>query len=187
MIDSHENRDGTGRSAFDPFAMFGLSRRFDLADAEIEAAFLGRLAGAHPDLAGDGAALDAAGLTEARSALLDPERRAGVLLALLGGPDASVDASLPDGFLMEIMELRGEVEDDLGAGGDDARDRWDSFAQDRRSAHIARVGGLFAGLGETPSLGELGAIRTELNAWRYTERLIEQLDPGYDPGRADFS
>ena len=24
----------------------------------------------------------------------------------------------------------------------------------------------------------LGAIRVELNAWRYIERLLEQLDPG---------
>ena len=29
-------------------------------------------------------------------------------------------------------------------------------------------------------------IRRELNVWRYTERMIEQLDPGYDPNTADF-
>ena len=49
------------------------------------------------------------------------------------------------------------------------------------------------GLGEgdgggsmVPVAGDrLSQVRRELNAWRYTERLIEQLDPGYEPGRAD--
>ena len=29
-------------------------------------------------------------------------------------------------------------------------------------------------------------IRESLNAWRYIERLIEQLDPDYSPAEADF-
>jgi molecular chaperone HscB len=171
----------------DPFSVLGLARRFDVSDGVIESAFLRRLAAAHPDLAGEHASHDAAALTEARSVLLDPERRAGALLALMGGASAGEDASLPDGFLMEIMELRAQVEDELGAGDDTVRDRWESFAAQRRAAHIDAVGLLFAGLGDDPTREQLATIRTELNAWRYTERLIEQLDPGYDPGHADFS
>ena len=38
-----------------------------------------------------------------------------------------------------------------------------------------------------PAPEALREVRTRLNAWRYIERLIEQLDPDYDPARADFA
>lgn len=171
---------------FDPFGALGLERRFDLDDAAIEAAFLQRLAMAHPDLAGESSSADAAGLTDARGLLLDPERRASTLLALMGGAVASDHKALPDGFLMEMMELRGEIESDLAEGGSESRCRWEAFAEERRASHIAKSGALFSQLGGVPNESDLRAIRIELNAWRYTERLIEQLDPGYDPARADF-
>lgn len=181
----HDGARTTGESAFDPFAALGVPRRFDLDDSAIESAFLARLAGVHPDLAGANTALDAAALTEARATLQDPERRANALLALLGGPGPSEDRTLPDGFLMEAMELRQTIEEELGAG-DDARARWSAFADERRAGHVRSVGELFAGGGDHPGPATLHAVRVELNAWRYTERLIEQLDPEYDPARADF-
>lgn len=166
----------------DPFAALGLERRFDMPSASIESAFLERLRGVHPDLAGEDASLDAADLTRARATLADHEERAVALLALLGGPSASEDKSLPDGFLMEMMELRGEIEEELVSDAG-ARDRWQAFADERRAGHIGRVSELF----QTDPMtdGTLGEIRMELNAWRYTERLIEQLDPDYDPAHAD--
>lgn len=171
----------------DPFAALGLARRFDLADSEIESAFLARLAGAHPDLAGEGASMDAAALTEARATLADPERRAVALLALLGGPSASEDRSLPDGFLMEMMSLREEIEAELSSGDSEARRKWERFAEERRAGHERRVAEWFEAAEASNLRPELlAAVRLELNAWRYTERLIEQLDPDYDPARADF-
>lgn len=166
----------------DPFAVLGLPRRFDLDIGAIESAFLSRLSGVHPDLAGEGASFEAADLMDAKATIENPERRATMLLELLGGPSASDDKSLPDGYLMEMMELRGEIEEQLGSDSD-ARTRWQSFADERRAEHIKRVSELFS-----PSSVDddgLRLIRTELNAWRYTERLIEQLDPGYDPAQAD--
>lgn len=182
-----ERTRGQANAGPDPFGVLGLPRRFGLSDSEIESAFLARLAGTHPDLAGESSSMDTAALTEARATLADPERRAGALLALLGGASASEDRSLPDGFLMEMMELREAVEEEIGSGGPDARARWEAFAEARRAGHIGRVAGLFDRIGEAPDPGTLGAVRTELNAWRYTERLIEQLDPDYDPARADFA
>ena len=186
-----EHARGQGDKGPDPFGVLGLPRRFGLSDSEIESAFLARLAGAHPDLAGESSSMDAAALTEARATLDDPERRAGALLVLLGGASASEDRSLPDGFLMEMMELREAIEGEIGSGGSGARARWEAFAEERRARHIERVGALFDRLGDAQdpaALGAgLGAVRTELNAWRYTERLIEQLDPEYDPARADFA
>lgn len=145
-----------------------------------------RLGGVHPDLAGEDASMDAAALTEARAVLADPERRAVALLALLGGASASEDRSLPDGFLMEMMELREQIEAELGDGGEAARARWGAFAEARRLEHHSRVASLFEATAASNNRPELlSRVRMELNAWRYTERLIEQLDPGHDPGRAD--
>ncbi len=183
---SHAGPPSRQKARSDPFKVLGLPWRFDLQESEIEAAFLARLGGVHPDLVGEEGSMDAATLTEARSLLADPEARANALLSLLGGPDASEDKGLPDEFLMEIMELRGAIEEEL-AEGERAREKWESFSEERRAEHIARVSDLFRSAGSDPGSAELHEIRVELNAWRYTERLIEQLDPGYDPRHSDFS
>lgn len=169
----------------DPFDLLGLEARFDLEDDEIRRAYLARTAAAHPDSSdrSDDAEHDSAALNEARRTLEDDERRANALLARLGGPGAD-DRSLPEGFLMEIMETRERIESALESGDADARAACEAEAEERRRGHMARVGELFS-KGADPET--LAAIRTELNAWRYAERLIEQLDPDYDPGRADFS
>lgn len=172
----------------DPFDRLGLEPRFDLDPAAIERAFLRAIAASHPDasafpsdLAADAGSAD---LTEARRVLDDPERRANALLERLGGP-GKADRSLPDGFLLEIMAVREEI--------DEAPDleRWSAWAEQRRANHVARVGEMFSKLQAGGSSGDSeairGEIRTELNAWRYAERLIEQLDPDYDPARADFA
>lgn len=178
-----------GESTSDAFGLLGLPRRFDLEPNAIEAAFLARLGGVHPDLVGEEASMDAAALTQAAAVLRDPERRAVHLLALLGGDSASEDRSLPDGFLMKTMELRETVEKELTEGGK-ARERWTAFTDERRRGHAAKVGALFAQVNGAERAGRAGllrAVRLELNAWRYTERLIEQLDPGYDPARSDLA
>ncbi len=171
----------------DAFAVLGLVRSYALTPAQIEAAYLSRAASVHPDLVGgdaDEAARLAARLNEAKSTLEDPERRANLLLGLLGGPSKDADKSLPAGFLMEIMETRQEIE---GAMGDPARvAHWKGWASHQRAQYQTRVASLFGPAGHIPDQATLKSIRTELNAWRYIERLIEQLDPGYDPARADF-
>jgi molecular chaperone HscB len=167
----------------DPFDLLGLPPVFDLDAPALQRAYLQRSAAIHPDLAAQDAeaARQAAALNQAKRMLDDPERRANALLARLGGPGKERDRSLPPGFLIEIMETREEIE---SARLDPAaRTRWEHWGAERRAAYAARVSGLFASAGSNPAV--LRAIRTELNAWRYIERLIEQLDPDYDPSRAD--
>lgn len=172
----------------DAFSTLGLEPSFGVTRAAVEAAYLARIAGAHPDTDGDTGGVDPAALNDARRALLDDEKRANLVLAAMGGPGAAEDRSLPDGFLQEIMALRMEIE----AGGDAARAEWAAWAEQRRASEVGAIGALFeragaeAGGASGPS-DLLKEIRRMLNAWRYTERLIEQLDPGYDPARADFS
>lgn len=167
----------------DLFDLLGLPPTFDLDSAELQRAYLSRSAAIHPDLAaGDAAAARrAAALNQAKRTLEDPERRANALLARLGGPSKEQDRSLPPGFLMEIMEVREEIES--GGRNEPKRAKWEAWAAQRREEHIRLISDLF---GRKPvDVAGLAAIRTQLNAWRYIERLIEQLDPDYDPARAD--
>ena len=144
----------------------------------MQRAYLARSAEIHPDRAGEASEQQAAELNDAKRTLEDPERRAGALLARLGGPSKEADRSLPDGFLMEMMELR-EAAEAAGSSADPAEvERWVNDAERRRKRHIESIGRAFAAIGATPTGDQLRAIRRELNAWRYIERMIEQLDGG---------
>lgn len=168
----------------DPFALLGLQPRFDLDTASIRRAWLAATRELHPDRAGarPEAAEMLARINHAKRTLEDPEERASALLRLLGGPTKEQDKTLPDGYLMEMLEIREQMESEIAQEHDDARTRWESWSAQRRQQHIDRAAAMFSALGPAPDSGELRAIRLELNAWRYVERLIEQLDPAYKPG-----
>jgi len=176
-----------------PFETLALPARFDLPAGEIERAYLARVAALHPDLASSDpesvtrAARASAALNNARSVLTDAERRANALLALLGGPTKGEDRSLPDGFLLEILEVREKVEAARDSGDPELIDRWNAWSDLERARYTRLASELFSALCDPPQPERLIEIRTQLNAWRYIERLIEQLDPEYDPARADFA
>lgn len=175
--------------ADDPFAQLGLPRTFDLTPQQIETAYLRRVTAIHPD-AGDHLLLErdpdaestesdaaSARLHAARDALANPENRANSLLALLGGPGKEQDRSLPDGFLPHIMEVREQIEAKMT--DPTAIATWRTWAIERRRNHQTRVASLFAAAADRADPATLKEIRRELNAWRYIERLLEQLDmPG---------
>jgi molecular chaperone HscB len=164
----------------DPFTLLGLPRSFDIDPGVLQAAYLRRAAALHPDrltdpLAQTHAQREAAALNDARAALADDEQRANVLLALLGGPAKDQDKSLPEGFLIEMMEVREAMDAALATGDAAERDRLDRWAREHRQAHVENVRAGFAGLGAAPAPGQLAALRRELNAWRYIERMLQQL------------
>ena len=165
----------------DPFQTLGLDRRFDTDPALVRRAWLSASGRLHPDRAGGDPLEEAevarrsAALNEARRTLDDPELRAAALLRLLGGPGKGADKSLPEGFLVEMLEVRQELE---AAAGDPAQvatlERW---AQERRLGHLARIASRFEEFDRSSDRSELASIRTELNAWRYIERMLEQIHP----------
>lgn len=164
----------------DPFAILGLPRCYELDAAEMQRKYLERSAALHPDLAGLDPAVEerAAALNRAREILEDPERRAVALWRLLGGA-AGDDRQLPPGFLMEMMETREEIEAATASRDPAAIAQWERWAEEQRGAYQSRVAALFRGIAATGQADPetLAAIKQELNAWRYIERLIEQLDP----------
>ena len=199
-------------AAPNPFAHLGLPVRFTLDQGAIDRAYLARAARQHPDQAGADA-FDAAGfsadpseaddrmaaLNRARHTLADDERRARAVLALAGA--SAGDRDLPPGFLMQMMELREQIEAEFAAAAaceDRAetarvRARWEAWARDRRAGHAADIApildrvGAAIDAGRAPDPDDVSEAGRVLNAWRYAERLLEQLDPAYDAARADFS
>lgn len=172
-----------GMEMFDPFAVLGLLRQYDVDAAAVQRAYLERSAQLHPDALGAGGGgvesdEASAALNRAKQNLDDPEQRAIALWRLLGGGGGGgEDKTLPPGFLMQMMEVREEVEAAARAGGEEARRKWESWAEDRRREYQGKVGALFARV-ESQAAADPSAlkqIKAELNAWRYIERLIEQL------------
>lgn len=156
----------------DPFDLLGLPPRFELDGAALERAWLQRTAALHPDL-GEGDADALARLNQAKEALADPERRAALVLARLGGPDKEQDRTLPPAFLAQMMEIQESIEAARAESGD--VDQWRRWADAEREKIIQRVGSAFDRISDPPTPDQLKAIRVELNQWRYVERVLEQL------------
>lgn len=170
----------------DPFAQLGLPRRFVLDEAAVQRAYLARCSALHPDLSPDDPDAEEvlAGLNEARRVLLDPESRADVLLVLLGGPTREAVRTLPAGFLQEMMQVRESVEE-ASASGDRARlAEWERWAQAERQRYIEGAAERFGKVeGGSAGAQTFAELREWLNAWRYIERLGEQIDrPPGAPG-----
>lgn len=162
----------------DPFDLLNLPPTFDLDAGALHRAWLSASARLHPDRAGPGTSemeeaqrlSMLAAINRAKAVLADPIQRAEALLARLGGPLKENDKSLPDGFLMEMLEVREQLEEATANRHPEEITRWEAWAGDRRRDAIERVKRLFES-------GALTDIRQELNAWRYIERMIEQLPP----------
>jgi molecular chaperone HscB len=169
----------------DPFSVFGPPHRYEVDLGEVDRLYLECSAGLHPDmlgeagfsdLGGDGvAAGEFAELNQARQVLANPEQRAVALWKLWGGVE---DKGLPPGFLMEMMEIRERIEGFQASTDAASVAEWEVWAQDRRAEYQRRVGDLFGKLtdGSPSNDTVLKTIKLELNAWRYVERLIEQLN-----------
>lgn len=163
----------------DAFDILGLAPRFDLTPGEIQRAYLALAAAAHPDRGSDGGGEDgtSAKLNAAKQQVDDLEQRAALLLARLGGPSKEADRSLPNGFLMQMMEVRESVDAAQSSGDRAGVSKWLDWAEAARDGHLAAVGRAFAALSTPPTTPELAAVRRELNAWRYIERMLEQIEP----------
>lgn len=169
------------------FDRLGLPVKFDIADEALERAYLAWSRELHPDFfhGRDAAAQSlslklSASLNDAYATLRDPVRRAEYLLLLRGGPMASVHRAMPEGFLEDVLELRGEIEEarESGAAGnaglEEIRER---IARDRRNA-MQRVAERFRAMEKStlaPAEEELRSIREELNTVKYYDGLLREV------------
>lgn len=159
----------------DAFDLLELPAAFDLDPAALEASYLKAAAANHPDRFDDpleqaDAADRTSAITGAQRALQDPESRARVLLARLGVSTDSV-GSPPPALLMEVMEVREELEAALHEQDDTEVARLRRWAQQRRTGHLDQIASLFI----TDPL-DTDAVIAQLNALRYMQRMLEQID-----------
>ncbi len=166
----------------DPFQTFDLGPRFDLDEADLHARFIRASQASHPDRHTDPvdqaqAAEHAAEINHAFAVLSDPERRADALLTLLGGPAKDQDKSLPPDLLMDMMETRERLEEAIAKDNRAELDKLRAWAHDQRGAHLKRIADLFAETRDGLPADTAKAIRIELNALRYIQRMLEQM-PG---------
>lgn len=159
-----------------PFLLLGIDPSFEIDQNAIERAWLARSARLHPDRAPehDEASDQLAKVNEAKATLADPERRAGALLTLLGGPDASQDKTLPDGFLESVLAERMAIDEAIKSAQQEQIKQLTADVNQREREIAQRVSALFC-KAHTGDVEALTDIRHELNAWRYLARMRERL------------
>jgi molecular chaperone HscB len=170
-----------------PFDILGVEPRFDLDAADLHRRFVAASAKVHPDRSTDpeeqlALARRSAALNQAYRTLTDPESRAAALLELVGS-DASADhRELPHGLLEQMLDIREQMDEALGDEDQSRLNELSQWAQAERAAYLDRIAHLFSDAlaAAPPRPDALHDIRRQLNALRYIERMIEQLDPDYD-------
>ncbi len=177
--------------AKDHFELFGIAPSFDIDERALQKSVneLSRLT--HPDLAGHDPeaqlrALElSAKVNEAHRTLADPEARANYLLELLGGATKEQDKSLPDEFLMEMMEVREALADAQMSDDPKELDRFERETRDRQKLQLEQIATLFRKALDADGLEKrrevLTQVRLELNCLRYVQRMLEQIRPGDRP------
>jgi molecular chaperone HscB len=155
----------------DLFERLGLPRRFAVDVAALERAYLDHSRAVHPDFHSLGTASEQAASEQATAAvneayvtLKDPFRRAEHLLSLLGGPSATEMKDIPPAFLMEMMDVREQIEAADAAGKE-------RLATDIRERYAA----VFTGIERLFAQNDLIAVRKELNAAKYLKGLLRDL------------
>lgn len=161
----------------DPFELFEIDKRFEIDTEQLRKRFLSASAQSHPDRFTD--PLDQAEavermsrLTDAFRVLTDPESRAHALLRMSGLEAEGDKNKLPPELLMEVMEVREELEAATEASNRAELDRLRSWASERRGQHLAKLAALFD---QTLDASKAEQVRLELNALRYMQRMLEQM------------
>lgn len=175
-------------SAIHHFQRLGLPTTYRLDLGELERAYLSWSRELHPDFFQLRPEADrqlslslSASLNDAYRTLKDPIRRAEYLLQLRGGPTASQERSMPEGFLEDVLELRMEIEEIKQAGEERTADRRkleERLHQERASA-MEEVAALFGALESSEESGapeKLLEIRRRLNTVKYLDGLLRDLN-----------
>jgi molecular chaperone HscB len=165
----------------DPFALFGLIPAFDLDLKSLEKAFLTKARNAHPDFhaanseSQNAAVEESSKLNEAYAILKSPISRAEHLLDSIGGPSSAEVRDMPPEFLMEVMELREEIEEVRESGGVDSE-----RGRKLETKLTAEVAGVYREIESAFASAKkdsesLTAIRRSINVARYLEGLLRDL------------
>lgn len=162
-----------------PYEVFGLEPAFAVDRDALRKRLLRFSRLAHPDFH-SGRPEEA--LAEANSALLnrahelltDPVRRAGWLVGALGGPSESDERSMPQPFLMEVLEWNETLEEARADPGAADLEPLRAELEAKRSDELDAVEALLTPLPEAGA-DTLADVRRHLNAIRYLDRALSQI------------
>jgi molecular chaperone HscB len=167
-----------------PFELFGLEPRFALDERALEKRLRATMRLVHPDVyataPGDvreRAERSSARLNGAYLTLADPAARADWLVHWLGGPSESQQRALPQAFLHEVLEWN-ETLEEARAGAQAALERLSGLQSMLRARHTEALRAVERLLTPLPERGspQLSEVRSQLNALRYLERALSEIE-----------
>ncbi len=167
-----------------PFELFGFEPGFALDPRALEKRLRATMRLVHPDVYASAPAFmleraerNSARLNGAYLTLADPVARADWLVSWLGGPSESQQRSLPQQFLHEVLEWN-EMLEEARAGAPPALEglsSLESMLRSRRAEALQTAERLLTPLPERGS-PRLSDVRSQLNAIRYFERTLSEIE-----------
>lgn len=166
-----------------PFDILGLPVAYDVDPVLLQKRMIQLAAANHPDRYTDpldqaDAAQRAAAINEAHRVLRDPLLRAQLLLELLAGSASRDEKALPPDLLMQMMEVREELEDAIASQDKPTLDRLRQWAADEQATHLQAMGDhLNAALSPAApdQADHLQQAQLHLNTLRYLARMLQQM------------
>ncbi len=175
-----------------PFELLGVEPAFALDARALEKRLRSTMRLVHPDAYASAPAAvreraerSSARLNGAYLTLADPAARADWLVSWLGGPSESQQRALPQAFLHEVLEWN-ELLEEARAGAQPALEGLSALQAMLRARHseaLETVARLLAPLPERGS-PRLAEVRSQLNALRYFERALSEIEALYLRGPA---
>ncbi|MDH5752743.1 MAG: DnaJ domain-containing protein [Deltaproteobacteria bacterium] len=175
----------------DYFRLFGLPRSYAIDRASLDSAYEELSLSCHPDFFAAAPAPELAAarakstlVNEAYRVLSSDSLRAEYLLGLLAAGRSLDTRALPEGFLMEMLELQEELDELFPPESPPATDgpqagqaqRMRGLVKERLESLLEERRKLFAGAGESPDEQILRGLQTNLNCEKYLNRLLERLE-----------
>jgi molecular chaperone HscB len=164
----------------DYFELLGIQRTYALDPLDLKRRFLVLSRELHPDRF-ISASDETRGVSESLSAQLNqayevlshPVRRADYMLRQAGGPTAAEDRAVPQDVLMEMMEVREEIDHARAAGDEATLNRHRESMSRKYAACLEEIGELAARIDHEEEARR--RLRTVLNTVKYYSNALEQL------------
>lgn len=168
-----------------PFEILGLPVSFDVDASQLQRKLAQLAAEHHPDRFVDpldqaDAADRLSAINQAHRQIRDPLSRAQVMLKLLGKGVTLDEKALPPTLLMEMMEIREEMEEAIASSDQPTLDRLRQWASDQQTEHLQQLSSLLSQAQTTDGPEQARLIQQaqiELNTLRYFARMLEQMPP----------
>lgn len=178
-------------NAANPFETLKLPVVFDLDEKQLHRQMIELAAANHPDRFEDpldqaDAAERAAAINQAYRQLKNPASRAQAMLSLLADTGERDEKALPPNLLMEMMDIREEMEDAITAKDTDALYKLRIWAREQEADYLASLSTQLMAANDSNAgdaqkrQGFIQQAQVSLNALRYMTRMLEQM-----PAEAD--